>query len=325
MLPTISIIMPVLNREDTIEKAIQSVLNQQYENIELIILDGGSSDQTVNIIKQYETHLTYWHSERDGSAAAATNVGIQKAKGDLIALLMADDWFEPGTFHQIAKAYQQSPDADMFTCAGRIVTNDKNNYVVLKTYNTAKRMQLNFYNICFDITSAICCRFIKRSLYERIGIFIPFDEKGDQFLTNDKEFLLRAVLNKAKDVFVNHLGHTYLAHKESFSFANNQAISIKHCHEHMQIVNDYLKNKPLSKSQKYLLIAWYHDQAARLVMYKLLEKKFNVAAHIFKNTFKRYPILCPIIFSYTAIKIISKRSLRKLRSCLFKYEVMGMQ
>src|SRR2546427_12958086 len=96
-LPKISIVMPVLNRERMIEKAIRSVLEQRYENLELIIIDGGSQDKTVDVIKRYEKHLAYWHSRPDGGAAVGLNIGIEKATGDLIVLLMADDWYERGS------------------------------------------------------------------------------------------------------------------------------------------------------------------------------------------------------------------------------------
>jgi glycosyltransferase involved in cell wall biosynthesis len=125
-LPKISIVMVVLNRDKTIEKAIKSVIDQQYPNLEFIIIDGGSTDNTVAIISRYENHLAYWHSKHDGSPGLAVELGIKKATGDLIALLMADDWYEPNIFEKISAAYLDKPEADMFTCAGQIVTQDKN-------------------------------------------------------------------------------------------------------------------------------------------------------------------------------------------------------
>src|SRR3989344_1132608 len=99
---TISVVIPVRNGEKTIEKAILSVINQKYDPIELIILDGGSTDGTLDIIKKYQSQIFYWHSQADGSSGLAINIGIQKATGDWIVQLMADDWFEPGIFHAVA-------------------------------------------------------------------------------------------------------------------------------------------------------------------------------------------------------------------------------
>lgn len=307
-LPTISVVMPVLNREDTIEKAIQSVINQDYPNVELIILDGGSKDKTVDIIKRYENYITYWHSQRDGSAAIAANIGIQKASGDFIALLMADDWFEPDTFKKVAEAFLAHKDAEMITCAGRILAYDEKNqsYVVKQLFNKKEQLELTFYNICFAV-SAICCRFIKKSLHERIGLYIPLQTDGKQFLTNDKEFLLRATLQHVNNVFVDHMGYTYFAHKESYSFSNNRKSYMRHCCEHMSIATDYLSKQNVSLKQKLLLHYWYNDQAIRLILYSLLEGDKRAAFTIFKNTLRKYHIIALGFFSYTSMRIAIKK------------------
>src|SRR5690242_986329 len=89
-LPKVSVIIPVLNAQKSLEKAICSVLEQNYHNLELIILDAGSTDGTLDIIKHYEPFIYYWHSKPDGSAYHAINLGIERSTGELIAQLMAD-------------------------------------------------------------------------------------------------------------------------------------------------------------------------------------------------------------------------------------------
>lgn len=313
-LPKISIVMPVLNREDTVEKAIRSVIEQQYDNIEFIIFDGGSKDQTIDIIKRYEKHITYWHSQPDGGAALATNAGIEKATGDLVAIFMADDWFEPGTFQKIGEAYLANPNADMFTCAGRIVryNQEKQAYEALQAYTKASQLELNFYNICFAV-SAICCRFIKKSFYDKIGLYIPLDTNGKQILTNDKEFLLRAVLAQAKDVFVDHLGHTYLAHQGSFSFSNSHKNMMRHCEEHMDIATNYLQRADLTFKQRLFFTYWYHDQSARLVLFKLFSREYSQAFSVAKTSLKKAKLLWPTVFAYTICRVCVKRSLALMR------------
>lgn len=306
-LPKISIVMPVLNREDTLQTAINSVLEQNYPDIEFIILDGGSTDRSVEIIRQNSSHLAYWHSQPDGSAAVAANIGIVKATGDLVVLLMADDWYEAETFKRIAEAYQAHPDADMFSCGGRIVDKQK----TLLSYTDAKTLQLNFYNICFAV-SAICCRFISKKWYDKVGLYIPFDAQGKHILTNDKEFLLRSVLHHVQDIFVDHLGHTYLAHPQSFSFSNSQKTAIRHCEEHLKIAEDYLQYQMLSQKQKLLLRFWHMDQSARLALYCLLNNEFKKAFQAAQCGIKRAVVFWPFSFCYTVTRILWRRSLRFL-------------
>jgi len=89
--PLISIITVVYNGEEYLEETIHSVINQSYKNIEYIIIDGGSSDGTVDIIKKYEKKIDYWVSEKDEGIYDAMNKGIDVARGDFINFMNADD------------------------------------------------------------------------------------------------------------------------------------------------------------------------------------------------------------------------------------------
>jgi glycosyltransferase involved in cell wall biosynthesis len=315
--PKISIIMPVFNRGDMIEKALLSILNQNYDNTEIIVIDGGSSDNTVEVIKRYEKHIAYWHSKADGCPALAQNIGIQKASGDLIALLMSDDFYEPGTFQKISQAYRENPDTDMITCAGRMIAFDekKQQYKTIEEYNKEKNLRLSFYNTCYG-PCGICFRFIKKSLHDRIGLYIPFDASNKSMITNDKEFMLRAVMNNVKSVFVQHLGYTHVAHQGSCSFGNSPATFLRHCIEHMDIAQQFLAKPNLSFKQKMFLTYWYNDQLVKLFLFKLSDKKFSQAFAVGIKGMKQHFIAWPAIFCITTVKAAFKRSLRLFRSLL---------
>lgn len=89
----ISIVSVVYNAEDVLGRMIESVIRQTYNNLELVIMDGGSSDGTVEIIKEYEEYVDFWKSEADEGIYHAMNKGAQKATGDYLYFLNADDWF----------------------------------------------------------------------------------------------------------------------------------------------------------------------------------------------------------------------------------------
>ncbi|MDA8631247.1 glycosyltransferase [Litoricolaceae bacterium] len=93
--PKISIVMPSFNQVQFIERSILSVLNQGYPNIELIIIDGGSSDGTVKIIKRYEDRIAYWVSEKDEGQSDALNKGFSRASGEIYGWLNSDDLYMP--------------------------------------------------------------------------------------------------------------------------------------------------------------------------------------------------------------------------------------
>ena len=108
-LPKISIIIPSFNQGQYIEQTILSVINQQYDNYELIVIDGGSTDDTVEIIKKYKTRIAYWVSEKDNGQADAINKGLTKVTGDVFNWINSDDYLETGALRTIGKYFLDNP------------------------------------------------------------------------------------------------------------------------------------------------------------------------------------------------------------------------
>jgi glycosyltransferase involved in cell wall biosynthesis len=111
--PRITIITPSYNHGHFIEETIRSVLLQGYPDLEYMIFDGGSTDQSVEIIRKYEPWLTFWVSERDDGQSDAINRGFARATGEIIAWLNSDDAYFPGALHQAALALSVNPAASM--------------------------------------------------------------------------------------------------------------------------------------------------------------------------------------------------------------------
>lgn len=106
--PKISIVTPSYNQGQFMERTILSVLNQNHPNLEYIIIDGGSTDKSVEIIKKYEKYLAYWVSEKDNGQADAIRRGFEKSSGKILAYLNSDDVYLPGTLVRVAKAFQRN-------------------------------------------------------------------------------------------------------------------------------------------------------------------------------------------------------------------------
>lgn len=99
--PLISVVTVVYNGEKYLEQTIKSVLNQDYDNVEYIVIDGGSTDKTLDIIKKYDHAIDYWVSEPDSGIYNAMNKGISLCTGDYVAFLNADDWYVDGIVHSV--------------------------------------------------------------------------------------------------------------------------------------------------------------------------------------------------------------------------------
>jgi glycosyltransferase involved in cell wall biosynthesis len=116
----ISIIIPTFNQGYFIEETILSIINQNYKNFEIIIIDGGSSDGTKDIIKKYESAISFWISEHDTGQSNAINKGLEKVSGEIVTWLNSDDYYEPGALQTIVNLFEQYPEADIIHGKARL-------------------------------------------------------------------------------------------------------------------------------------------------------------------------------------------------------------
>jgi glycosyltransferase involved in cell wall biosynthesis len=107
-LPRLTVITPSLNQGRYIERTIRSVLDQGYDNLEYMVFDGGSTDDTVSILERYSERLAYWVSEPDAGQSSAINRGIARASGDVVAYINSDDYYLPGAFAQAMPLFERT-------------------------------------------------------------------------------------------------------------------------------------------------------------------------------------------------------------------------
>jgi glycosyltransferase involved in cell wall biosynthesis len=122
--PRITVVTPTFNQGDFIEKTIDSILSQDYPNLEYIVIDGGSRDRTVQIIKRHERHLAFWVSEPDRGQSHAINKGLAHATGDWLTWLNSDDRYVPGALSRFGAAAGEHPQAGLIVGGGEIVDSD---------------------------------------------------------------------------------------------------------------------------------------------------------------------------------------------------------
>lgn len=119
--PKISLVTPNYNGDKFLEKTIRSVLLQGYPSLEYIIIDGGSSDGSVEIIKKYEQWITYWTSEKDRGQSDAINKGFAHCTGEIANWLCSDDILLPGALFTVAEQFLQNPEIDVVAGQGRVI------------------------------------------------------------------------------------------------------------------------------------------------------------------------------------------------------------
>lgn len=171
-LPRISIVTPVLNRVKFLEDTILSVISQGYPDLEYIIIDGGSTDGSVDIIKKYEKSITYWVSEPDKGHFYAIQKGLDRSTGEIMAWLNSDDLYKPGSLYMIASIFI---DTKVEWISGMPSLYNIDGFCV-KSNNLMKwsrsRVWLNDFKWIQQEST-----FWKRSLWEKSGGFINTDFK----------------------------------------------------------------------------------------------------------------------------------------------------
>ena len=159
----ISIITPSYNQARYLETTIQSVLAQDYARIEYIVVDGGSTDGSVELIKKYQSRLAYWVSEKDNGQADAINKGLARAGGEILAWLNSDDYYVPNTISAAVKIFEENPDVAMLY--GDMLAVDEHG----QTINLLKYGQLSLEDLlCFQIIGQPAV-FFRRAAYEKTG------------------------------------------------------------------------------------------------------------------------------------------------------------
>lgn len=166
-LPLVSIVTPSFNQAEYLEETILSVLNQDYQNIEYIIIDGGSTDGSVDIIKKYENKLTFWLSEPDKGQTDAIIKGFNKANGSFLAWLCSDDLLEPSMIKISAHFLSKLPAVGL-TFGDRVRIDRKGNI-----YSFQRYPQFRNWHLKWGLTLPQETVLFRKEIYEKSGALNP--------------------------------------------------------------------------------------------------------------------------------------------------------
>ena len=236
--PKITVVTPVYNQVKYLEKTIKSIANQGYPNLEYIIIDGGSTDGTVDVIKKYEKHLAYWESEPDKGMYDAIQKGFDRSTGEIMCWLNSDDVFFDKCLFAIADVFMHHPEVEWFS--GRAATlDDKGMYIGMdENINESRFCKYDFYiNRGFWVAQS--STIWRRSLWEKIGGHLDTNLR----LAGDFDLWVRFI-NIAPLYVVNTPIGTYRVREGQLSQMMDR---------YMAEVEMSIKNNPLSKEEMVLV------------------------------------------------------------------------
>lgn len=280
----ISVLTPSFNASKYIEKAILSVLEQKHENIEHIIVDGGSNDGTVAILKKYE-HLI-WVSEKDNGQSDAMNKAFKMSTGEIIVYLNADDYFEPNVFGSVINCFHKNNcDIVVGNLYSRYFNNDKE-ILTRPEYTLQKILYPQRYHFPYNPVSY----FYKRHVQEAIGLF-PTEEH----YAMDYWFLLRVFNKKNKVEKLEIPFGTFF--RTGVNKTGNHKIN------NNKLIHNFLKGKGMLVYLKYQLINSYFNvwhackhklwkRPVKYIYYLLFARtSFKSYIEFERNGYKNYKLL----------------------------------
>lgn len=231
-MPRLSVITPSFNQGKYIEETIESVITHKDNSLEYIIIDGGSTDNTLDIIKKYEKGIDYWESEKDGGQTHAINKGFKLAKGEWLAFINSDDFYEKKAIPEFYHFVSEHPEAKWVVGNLNIIGTKREIYRLRKPeFDPEKSKVIDW--ITYEATSPQPSTFIHRDLYERVG-----EWNQNYHYAFDLEYWLRAHLS---GFVITHFDKTianFRFHDESKTHQSR----LPFLNEHRQILAEFRNN-----------------------------------------------------------------------------------
>lgn len=195
--PLVSVLTVVKNGERYVETAIQSVLGQTYPNIEYVVVDGQSTDSTLDIVRKYDDRISYWISEPDNGLYDAINKGIALSTGEIVGIINSDDWYDNRCVELIVGCFKEDPELGIVHGDLGIWNQDGAMETILKPRRGRVAMLVSL-----PLNFPTC--FIARSIYSKHGVF-----HTKYRISADYDLILRAYQSKVKFRYLDRI----LAHR----------------------------------------------------------------------------------------------------------------
>lgn len=281
--PKITLITTVRNGAAFIERCLQSVVDQQYPNLEFIVLDAASTDGTQAIIGRYIQHISFYRSEKDNGPYEALTFGCRMATGHLVGFLMADDWLSPDALATLAQMYHAQPEAQVY-CFGM-----QEHKLEADGSYVPTRWFCDPPGDCFTVRDGLYCQGVNR-FYARPLVQEPVLYRTEPYPNlADREFYVRLGFRNLHKAWTDKILYHFLTHPGSNSTGGTAQKTVKFLEETAAMAADLQQREGISPAQRCQLKNWYCFNMLRAIYFRC---KYDPASAVVgaMKLFLRYPL-----------------------------------
>lgn len=289
-----SVITPSFNRVNLIKMAVESVLAQHYEPFEHIIMDGGSTDGTLQLLAAYP-HLQVV-SGPDRGLYDALNKGIALARGEIIAQLNTDDVFEPGIFAAVAGLFAQNPEVDAVCGGARVFQRHASGEQTIKEYDGISGDELPYRaTIGVAIFNAW---FFRKTVFERIGCY-----SLEYPLVADRDFLIRCYLGKIRVIPFPAVVYHYLQHPGSLTIQSQGSLQPPLQNDILKLAEEYMHSNSADPVISKYCIEWHDLTAIELIITLVRQGQLLHALKVAWSAARHHPQWPFIVIAQSPLRI----------------------
>jgi glycosyltransferase involved in cell wall biosynthesis len=289
----ISIITPSFNRAGMISDAIESVMAQNYPDVEHIIIDGGSTDGTLDVLKNYP-HLRVV-SEPDQGMYDALNKGLGFAIGEIIGFLNTDDAYTPNVFGPVVSLFDKNPTIQAVNGVAQVVSNMDSGGAINIEYPCIPEEELHVQATIG--TPAINAWFFRSGVIKRLGLF-----DTNFKISADRHFILKFLYNNLPYQNIYRPVYLYRQHDGSMTITGKDVYFKNFVFEHLRIAEIFLLDKQTPAKMKKACRHWHSRDTAVLAILNFVKSPRN--AFIYTTSGMRFDKCWPLYFAYQFVYIL---------------------
>jgi glycosyltransferase involved in cell wall biosynthesis len=277
----VSVIVPTKNAGAFVGRALESFSAQSWPNKQLVVVDGGSDDATAEIVRRHLGRNDVLHIQADRNATEAVNRGVALSDGEVIALLMSDDWLEPGGIEAIARASATDARADLICGGARLWSLEQGSEQLAESVPASQETVFSLSRL-LGVPYMAAYSFRRRvwTAMEGFGVDYRFGA--------DRDFLVRCRLANLRVKAIDALVYNYLRHEGSATLINHDDVVEEFLADHRVMSARWLKRRDLSPKDRAEILAWRRGETLALADRQILGGKYRkVAMMLMSELFMR--------------------------------------